>query len=273
MKKVFLLIFLLCFFPVRSFSQPPIWIEATGEAQLGELDTQKEVKELAKREAQHNAVEQACGTFIKSHTLISNFQIADDLIYAAVRGKVEKQEILSEGWDDKDRSLYRVRIKALISPIYPETGDGLSIKASLSKTVLNEGEEVKIYYQSNRDCYVYIFSVAVDGSVTLLFPNSVNIDNRVLLSKTYEFPPQGSPLTLQAFLLPDFKGKTAEEKIKIIATEKNEALIPLGFREGMFKVYDANSTGMINDLVKKLNQLEPSEWTDATLIYQIAKQK
>ena len=45
MKKVFAIIFLIML-PVCSFaSEKPVWIEATGEACLGEIDTQKEVKE------------------------------------------------------------------------------------------------------------------------------------------------------------------------------------------------------------------------------------
>jgi hypothetical protein len=38
---------------------------------------------------------------------------------------------------------------------------------------------VKIFYQADRPCYVYIFSIAEDGSVTLLFPNSLYKDNYV----------------------------------------------------------------------------------------------
>ena len=48
-------------------------------------------------------------------------------------------------------------------------------------------------------------------------------------------------------------------------------MIPLGFREGMFKVYDAKSTGMISDLVRRLNQLDPASWAEATLLYRIRK--
>ncbi|MEW6162678.1 MAG: hypothetical protein AB1606_05145 [Nitrospirota bacterium] len=69
--------------------------------------------------------------------------------------------------------------------------------------------------------------------------------------------------------LPDFKGKVAEERIKIIATKKKEELVPLGFQEGMFKVYDSKSTGMISDLVKRLNQLEPTDWAEATVVYRL----
>ena len=180
-------------------------------------------------------------------------------------------EIINEGWDVKDRNIYHVRLKVLVEPVYPERGHGLSLKLSLSKSVLKEGEETKIFYQANGDCYVYIFSIAADGSVTLLLPNSANKDNRVLLDKVYEFPSAGSPVQLQAMFLPGFKGATAEERIKVIATKKEEAIIPLGFQEGMFTVYDAKSTGMISDLVKKLNQIEPTDWTEATAVYKIIR--
>jgi hypothetical protein len=249
----------------------PLWVEAAGEALLGDVDTPKEVKERAKRDAQSKAVEKAVGAFIKSHTLVSNFQVADDLIYAAVRGKIEKVEILNEGWDEKDRNRYRVKLKALVGPVYPEKGQGLSLKVALSKSVLKEGEEAKIFYQSNSDCYVYIFSIAADGSVTLLLPNATNRDNRLVLDKAYEFPPTGSPIKLEAMFLPDFKGAFAEERIKIIATKKAEPIVPLGFQEGLFRGYDAKSTGMISDLVKKLNQLEPTDWTEATAVYRIVR--
>src|SRR3989338_4859163 len=63
--------------------QGQVWIEAEGEAYLGEIETQKEVKERAKRDAQNKAVEQAVGAFVKAHTLVSNYQIAEDLIYTA----------------------------------------------------------------------------------------------------------------------------------------------------------------------------------------------
>jgi len=95
--KIFLII-ILFFIPVVSFaSEKPDWFEATGEAILGEIDTPKEVKERAKKDAQSKALEKAVGVFIRSHTLVSNSQLAEDLVYAAVRGKVEKVDIIKEG--------------------------------------------------------------------------------------------------------------------------------------------------------------------------------
>ena len=116
----------------------PIWVESEGGAYQGEVETPKELRERARKEAQNRAIEKAVGVFIKSHTLVSNSQLTEDLIYASTRGKIEKVEVLQEGWDEKDRNLYRVKLKALILPVLPEKGEGLSLKASLSKSALKE---------------------------------------------------------------------------------------------------------------------------------------
>lgn len=268
MKKIIIALIML-FLIVPAFAEEkPVWVEAVGEAYLSEVDTEKEVMERARKDAQNRAVEQARGAFINAHTLVSNAQLAEDLVYAAVRGKTVKVEIIEEGWDKSDRKLYRARLKALVEPVYPESGAGLSVKLSLSKSDLKEGEEVKLFYQSSADCFVYIFSVAADGSVTLLFPNSAMPDSGIQAGKSYTFPPDDR-IKLQAQLLPG--AIKAEERIKIIATRKKEDIVPLGFKEGFFKVYDARSTGMISDLTKRLNQLEPAEWTQAQTAYRLSR--
>lgn len=270
--RMLILFAVTCIFAVPVFAAgEPVWVEATGEAYLGDFETPKEVKERAKRDAGAKAVEKAVGMFIKSQTLVSNYQLAEDLIYASVRGKITKLNVLREGWDKGERNLWTVKIRALVELVYPERGDSLQIKLSLSKSVLKEGEEVRVFYQVNRNCYVYIFSIAADGSVTLLLPNSLIRENLITPEKVHEFPPSGNEIKLKAVFLPDFKEKTAEEKIKVIATSKPENLIPSGFQEGLFKVYDARSTGMISDLVKRLNQIDPSEWTEATAVYTISR--
>jgi hypothetical protein len=259
-------------FPLVSFAaEKPVWVTVEGEALQGELDTLKEVKGRARRDAQAKAVEQAVGVFIKSHTLVSNSQVAEDLIYAAVRGKITKEKTIAADWDAQDRHLYKITIKALVEPVYPEKGEGLSAKLSLSKADLKEGDDVKIFYSVNEDAYVYLFSIAADGSVTLLLPNANMPDNFTRAGKANQFPPADSLIQLKAMFLPDYKGNFAEERIKIVATRKQEALLPLGFKEGIFQVYDEKSTGMIGDLVRRLNQLEISDWTEASAVYQLKK--
>jgi hypothetical protein len=271
MKKLLVLLILLIFPVVCLAAEKPVWITAEGESIQGEMDTLKEVKTRAKRDAETRAVEMAVGTFIKSHTLVSNSQVAEDLIYAAVRGKITKEEIVSANWDDKERNLYRVKIRALVAPVYPEKGGGLSAKLHLSKTDLKEGEDVKIFYSVSEDAYVYIFSVAADGSVTLLLPNANMPDNFTRAGKAQQFPPVDSKIQLKAMFLPNHQGNSAEERIKIVATKNKEELLPLGFKEGTFQVYDEKSTGMISDLVRRLNQLEISDWTESTTLYHLKR--
>ncbi|MEN6467895.1 MAG: hypothetical protein ABFD45_02935, partial [Smithella sp.] len=99
MKKIIVL-FILFIFPLASLAtEKPVWVTAEGEALQGELDTLKEVKARARRDAQSKAVEKAVGVFIKSHTLVSNSQVAEDLIYAAVRGKITKEKTIAADWD------------------------------------------------------------------------------------------------------------------------------------------------------------------------------
>ncbi len=54
----------------------------------------------------------------------------------------------------------------------------------------------------------------------------------------------------------------------LIATRKPEPLLEKGFREG-FAVYDAKSTGLASDLLRRLNQLDPADWGETTLVYEI----
>jgi hypothetical protein len=270
MKKVlFIIAFLLI--PIAASADKPVWVTADGESFQGEMDTLKEVKTRARRDAQNKAVEMAVGTFIKSHTLVSNSQVAEDLIYAAVRGKITKEEIIFSDWDAKERNLFKMRIKALVEPVYPEKGEGLAAKLHLSKTSLKEGDEVHIFYHVSKDSYVYIFSIAADGSVTLLLPNANVPDHFIQAGKAHQFPPKESPIHLKAMFLPNFKEPSAEERIKIIATRKKEDLLSLGFKEGVFQVYDAKSTGMISDLVRRLNQIEPTDWAEATVVYTLKR--
>ena len=269
--KILLFIIAFLLIPIAASADKPVWVTADGTSYQSEMDTLKEIKDRAKRDAESKAIEKAVGTFIKSHTLVSNYQIAEDLIYAAVRGKITKEEIIASDWDAKERNLYRIKIKALIEPVYPEKGEGLSAKLSLSETDLKEGDEINIFYQVSEDSYVYIFSIAADGSVTLLLPNSNIKDNFTRAGRAYQFPPTDGPIHLKAMLLPNHKEASVEEKIKIIATRNKEGLLSIGFKEGIFQVYDAKSTGMISDLVRRLNQIELTDWTEATAVYNLKR--
>lgn len=246
-----------------------IVIVATGEAAGSDLEAPREVLERAKASAQRAALEQAVGTFVRSHTIVSNGELAEDLIHARVRGKIETLEVLSQEQDKDNRHQYRVKIRATIAPVYGSTSEGIAIRAALSRTELREGDDVRLQYKVSSDSYIYLFVISADNSVTQLLPNAEMPANQAKANQMYYFPPNDSSIRLSAQLLPAFKRIGADEKIKIIATKKEEPLLHGGFREG-FKVYDGKSTGLVSDLLKRLAQLDTADWGETTLIYRIA---
>lgn len=102
-------------------------------------------------------------------------------------------------------------------------------------------------------------------------PNLRAKDNFAKGGQVYNFPALDSGMVMQAKFLSGFKGDLAEEKVKLVATRRNEQLLALGLREGVFEVYDARSTGMVSDLVRKLNKINPEDWTEATANYKIMR--
>ncbi|MDZ7288343.1 MAG: hypothetical protein ONB44_00215 [candidate division KSB1 bacterium] len=63
-------------------------------------------------DAMRKAVQQALGTYIKSETLVENFQLVDDRILAWSAGYVKKYDILSEG---KKVDTYEVQMRATVN--------------------------------------------------------------------------------------------------------------------------------------------------------------
>lgn len=246
-------------------TEAPLLVEAVGEAAGSDLESPREVCNRAKAEAQRSAIEQAVGTFVRSHTIVANSQLTEDLILTQVRGKLERLEQLQE---ERTVAGCRVRIKALIRPVYPDGRDTMQLKAALSRSELRPGDVLTIQYQASRDGFAYLFVIAADGSVTQLLPNASVRTNAVRAGEMRVFPPTGSGIRLTAQLQPATRKSGAEERVKIIVTRRPEPLLERGFQEG-FAVYDGSSTALISDLLKRLGQLEPADWGEATLEYRI----
>ena len=74
-------------------------------------DNVADARRTAIRDAQRNAVEQACGTLVSSETKVKDFQLLEDKIYANASGFIEDYTVEKEGVEGKS---YRVDILATI---------------------------------------------------------------------------------------------------------------------------------------------------------------
>jgi hypothetical protein len=268
-RSFFTILFLLVILPMYAVAaEKAITIEVTGEAFGSDLEAPRELFERAKADAQRIAIEQAVGTFVRSHTVVSNGQLAEEMTHARVRGKIERVVVLSQERDNLDPHHYLVRLRATIEPVLVDKSESIIIQAALSRSRLREGDDVRFQYQVSRNSHVYIFVIGADNSVTQLLPNSELRDNLTTAKRVFHFPPDGSDIRLTAQLLPESRRSGADERIKIIATKKEEPLLQGSFKEG-FKVYDGKSTGLVSDLLKHLAQLDPADWGETTLTYRI----
>ncbi|MBE9536356.1 MAG: DUF4384 domain-containing protein [Proteobacteria bacterium] len=170
---------------------------------------------LALQRARSMAIEKAAGLQVKSSTLITNFELAVDMIRTYSSGYIvkEKVEWLPMGQFRGDNDAvpipeYRVRI---IADIYiPEKKIGpLGLIASLNRTVFRAGESASINIKAERDVQIAIFNFTADDKVFMLFPNPYDGKNRIEKGHSFSYPPGTSPVQLETQNLPGHK-KDAE---------------------------------------------------------------
>ncbi len=255
-----------------------IWVTGEGAVLLGEDLTVAEAKARARDEARRHAVEQAVGTFVKGLTVVYNAQVAEDLVRSLVRGIVVEEQVQEEGVRQIGPGAgtpalqYVTRLRAKVRPVRVEHKGDFTVKTSLNKTVFQDGEEMRITATPSRDAHLYIFNVTQDDAVTVLFPNRFAEDSFVPAQKELVFPDEGQrTMGLRLRVFPPQTGKKAVERIKFIATTRKIDLGRGKMREGVFQVYPGKDTALVTDILKELSLLEESEWTEATIPYEVRR--
>ena len=254
------------------------WVVAEGVVPFGEDTTLSDAKVRSRNEARRKAIEAAVGTFINARTIIYNYAVAEDLVQATVRGMIVAEEVLEEGAREvadgrgAKALLYVTKLKAQVQPIKAQHKSDFIVRAEFNKQTFREQEEMEIKVSSSQDAYLHIFNVSDDNSVTVLFPNRFAQKVFIPGKREVTFPSEEqrtAGIRLRVFT-PRGHEK-AVERIKVIATTTSKDLVKSRFKEGVFQVYDGKDTGLINDLLKELSLLDDSEWTEASLTYEVRK--
>jgi hypothetical protein len=263
--------------PVRAASSPQeVWVEAEGVVAMGQETTLEAAQRGSLDAARRAAIEQAVGTFVRGSTVIRNNQLADDLIHAVVRGVIVEEKILKRGVSDGldgHGAVYQTRIKAKVKGIPAERRGNFAVTARMNRALFNEGDEVELRITPTQDAYLYIFNVAPDEHITVLAPNSHEAETPLRASKEYLFPSEtllNKRIKLRTWLLP---GTTkSSEKIKVIVTRQPVALMKGRVAEGVFMEYKPSETAFLIDLMQTLGAMDPADWAEATLPYEVRKQ-
>jgi hypothetical protein len=262
-------------------AEPPaaITVVAEGVAPFLKDMSLDEVRGRARDEARRNAIEQAVGVFVRSASVLHNSQITDELISSVARGVIEEEhwttEEIQEVKEEKKRNgpamaVYHTTIRAQVRPVRVERRAGFEVRGGLNKTVFQDNEEAFIKIRSTQPAFLHVFSVTQDGSVTLLLPNKFVERNQIAPDHEIVFPSEtlrGMGVRLRVSLP---RGqKLAREYIKVIATRKPVRLAGEHGSSDVFKTYTGTENGLIQDVIKRLAQLEDEEWSETTLPYEV----
>lgn len=261
--------------PLQAAEPPELWTEAEGVVAMGQDTTLEQAQRGSLDAARRAAIEQAVGTFVKSSSVVRNFQLADDLIHTLVRGVIVEEKILHRGVvesKDEQGALYQTRIKAKVRGIPVERRGSFAVSARLNRVVFNEGDEVELRITPTQDSYLYIFNVGPDEHITVLAPNSHEAETLLKANKEYRFPSEtllNKKVKLKTWLLP---GTTrSSEKLKVVVTRQPVALLKGQVAESVFREYKPSETALLLDLMRALGAMDPADWVETTLAYEVKK--
>lgn len=158
-----------------------------------------------------------------------------------------------------------------VAPPAPREED-LTISVNLDKALYHDKDEARITVVPSRDTYLHIFSIGQDQSITVLLPNSLAKSNFVAAGQSFVFPTSDQKrmgIRLRV-ALPHGAGSAVEE-IKVVATKRAVDLVKGRIVEGIFQTYSSGDPTPAGELQKQLAPLDPSEWTEVTVPYEIRR--
>jgi hypothetical protein len=264
-----------------AFAEPlaTVTVVAEGVAPFLKDMSLDEVRGRARDEARRNAIEQAVGVFVRSASVLHNSQITDELISSVSRGVIEQEQWADEQIEEVKNgkrpgpamAMYRIKVTAKVRPVHVERRAGFDVRGSLNKTVFQDNEEALIRIHSTQQAYLHVFSVTQDGGVTLLLPNKFVERNQITPDQEVVFPNDTQRALGVRLRVSLPKGaKKAQEYIKVIATRKPISLVGADPSSAdVFKTYTGGENGMIQDVIKRLAQLEDADWNETTLPYEV----
>jgi len=192
--------------------------------------TLSEVKEQATSKALKNIIEYYSGIEISSSSLSilaeSNTQMSMDhfseVSNTMSSGMILEKEVLEGKLDQyNNQFLYTTIIKARVGKLKGERDPLFIVTAKLNRDHYQDGDEMSILIKSSKRCYIYVFNVYSDGTVSTLIPNDFTQENLINTGGEMLLPPKDGKISKWRVGLPAGK-KSATELIYILAIKADE---------------------------------------------------
>ncbi len=199
-------------------------------------------RDQAIEDAMRKAVQQALGTYVKSETLVENFQLVDDRILSWSAGYVRKYDILKEGKAPMDS--YEVEMRAAVNLSELRNDDG-----ALAALLERENPRVMVMIaeqnigETNRFYYFEVDLTAAETAIIDVFRNK----GFEVVDQTQAKENQQRDVILSA-LEGNSKAAAAiaaAQQAELIVTGKAVAKVATGINLGGMKSCQANITARL----------------------------
>ena len=124
------------------------------------------------------------------------------------------------------------------------------------------GEEFRIYFKVDHDCYLTLLSLGTSGKTRILFPNRFQNNNRIFAGKIYSIPAKDASYIYQV------QGPMGKEFVKAIATKNSinilDSLKPLVRPEkSVFTKLAEKESNVVKEILNSLKQIDSTLWAEA----------
>jgi hypothetical protein len=137
---------------------------------------------------------------------------------------------------------------------------GRSQQAGRNGATYQVGARIVVTFRANHDCYLTLLNIGTSGKLTILFPNAMHPDNRILANRLNEIPGPGDGFEYQ------LTGPPGIEKLKAVATLDEVPLLESHFASdgSLFRTVSATAAARDIALVRKrVEALSPVRFSEA----------
>ena len=160
--------------------------------------------------------------------------------------------------EDRVLTVEQTAIQAVQAPPAASASNPLDVVAWVdhATNTYAQGEQVRVFVQTNKDAYVTVLNVGPDGSTTVLFPNRYQADNRVRANTVTEVPDPASGARIAV------SGTTGAELIKVVATTRPAPLFAGTqlAQAGLFQTIRQRAQETARNLAVVMAEAETDEW-------------
>ena len=156
----------------------------------------------------------------------------------------------------------RRTIRSFINPLWDDIdavkSKGRPFKARVwtDKDRLDIGDEAVVCFEVDQPCHVTVFDYSTDGSITVLFPNRFQPDNRARPDRIYRIPAEEGGYRIRV------QGPPGLEQLKLFATTEDVPLYVRDYSQAPFNSMEDGDS--VRGLVATLEEMPEMGWAEAS---------